>query len=352
MSTFPTGAQLTSSSNTVAQQKAYISDQADATSQLIGASTIGAYTIATGVITPSVAVFTVDTEAAAASDDLTNILTTNLHSGAIIAIASLNSGRVVTVKHNSGGAGQITLDGAVDRVLSTDEWMLLLRSGSDWIELALNQVPPGSVVTTQGDLIIGNVSGEESRLAVGTAGQVLTADGTTVDWQDPAGGGMWEYVTTVTASNDATIDFTGLSTTYDYKVICQQLTPVTLGSKLVVLTGYGSTTWLATGYDVASSSIRSAATPTIVYANNTTSCIVSHTQTNTTSIPMATEIEVLTDSRTRLLWRTVGYATGATNFFDNGGALIDDINAFTGLRFYFDLGNIFSGNFYFYRRAK
>lgn len=41
-----------------------------------------------------------------------------------------------------------------------------------------------SVITTQGDLIIGNVSGVDSRLAIGTNGQLLTSNGTTASWQD------------------------------------------------------------------------------------------------------------------------------------------------------------------------
>lgn len=44
------------------------------------------------------------------------------------------------------------------------------------------------VITTQGDLVIGNASNEESRLPIGTNGQILTSNGTTASWQDaPAG---------------------------------------------------------------------------------------------------------------------------------------------------------------------
>ena len=41
-----------------------------------------------------------------------------------------------------------------------------------------------SVITTEGDLIIGNASNVDSRLPIGTVGQLLTADGTTAAWQD------------------------------------------------------------------------------------------------------------------------------------------------------------------------
>jgi len=42
--------------------------------------------------------------------------------------------------------------------------------------------------TTQGDLIIGDVSGDESRLAIGTTGKVLTSNGTTATWETPVEG--------------------------------------------------------------------------------------------------------------------------------------------------------------------
>ena len=46
-----------------------------------------------------------------------------------------------------------------------------------------------SPVTTEGDVIVGNSSGEEARLAIGTNGQVLTSNGTTASWQDNDGAG-------------------------------------------------------------------------------------------------------------------------------------------------------------------
>ncbi len=46
-----------------------------------------------------------------------------------------------------------------------------------------------SVVTTEGDIIVGNGSGEEARLPIGTSGKVLESDGTTASWQTPSAGG-------------------------------------------------------------------------------------------------------------------------------------------------------------------
>lgn len=62
-----------------------------------------------------------------------------------------------------------------------DDNTLYVYTGADWVAL-------GSPVTTEGDLIIGDVGGSESRLAIGTAGKVLTSNGTTASWEDAAGG--------------------------------------------------------------------------------------------------------------------------------------------------------------------
>ena len=42
------------------------------------------------------------------------------------------------------------------------------------------------VITTEGDLVIGNGSGEESRLPIGSAGQVLTVSGSSAVWSSPS----------------------------------------------------------------------------------------------------------------------------------------------------------------------
>ncbi len=46
--------------------------------------------------------------------------------------------------------------------------------------------PSPEVITTEGDLIVGDALGEPARLPVGTSGSVLTSDGTTAAWEPPA----------------------------------------------------------------------------------------------------------------------------------------------------------------------
>ena len=94
-------------------------------------------TIASGSITPTNVFTIVDTEADAAADDLTNILKTNFPAGTVLIIRCADNSRVVTVKHDVGGAGEIQLADATDFVLDDTTKYLALRStaGADWEEI-------------------------------------------------------------------------------------------------------------------------------------------------------------------------------------------------------------------------
>ncbi len=90
-----------------------------------------ALTIATGVVTVTKTYHTVDTEAAAASDDLATI--SGGTAGQILIIATANSGRDVVVKH---GTGNVYLTGAADFTLSdVRDKLMLLYVGTEWHEI-------------------------------------------------------------------------------------------------------------------------------------------------------------------------------------------------------------------------
>lgn len=123
------------------------------TDTILGGSPETTLTIATGVITPTLGSHAVDTEAAAATDDLTNILTTNLNDGNLLLIHSVSAARVITIKHNAGGAGQVSLSLGVDLVLeSPNEWVFLKRSGADWVQVLSTQVGSDATPFLGGDL--------------------------------------------------------------------------------------------------------------------------------------------------------------------------------------------------------
>lgn len=91
-------------------------------------------TIASGEITPTQNGHTVDTESNAASDDLTNIPTTNTRDGFVLLLRPENTARVVTVKSNSGG-GNIRLRNTDLAMNHAQDVLVLQRVGSLWFEV-------------------------------------------------------------------------------------------------------------------------------------------------------------------------------------------------------------------------
>jgi len=134
MARFATGTEITNSANSVLVQKGLADGNADAIKQMRGSDADGSLTITTGGITPVVSVNTVDTEASASTDELSNIDATNFPDGFRIHLKLANIGRVVTVEHEAGGSGQITLLGVANRDLSTTTLISLRSDGTDWIE--------------------------------------------------------------------------------------------------------------------------------------------------------------------------------------------------------------------------
>ncbi len=136
MVAFPTAAQVNDVENTVAEQQQAFADWLNATLQLLGSQAETTLTIASGSATPTRGCHAIDTEGAAASDDLTNLATTNLPDGNFLLIRCANASRVVTVKYNAGGAGQIALADGLDFVMnSLTLWLLLKRTSSNWEEV-------------------------------------------------------------------------------------------------------------------------------------------------------------------------------------------------------------------------
>jgi hypothetical protein len=70
------------------------------------------------------------------------------------------------------------------------------------------------VITAEGDLIVGDASGDPVALPIGAAGTVLTSDGDTAEWVVP-GGGAFELLSTTNLTDAAqTYTVTGISQNY------------------------------------------------------------------------------------------------------------------------------------------
>lgn len=139
---FPAASYISNAARTEGENKTAFEDQLKATKQIPGAGEAEqALTIATGTITPASGasgIIAVDTEGAAATDDLANIAVTNVDDNSLVILRNANASRVVVVKNNAGGSGQISLKSAGDFVLADPDrhWLLLKRSGTTLKEVA------------------------------------------------------------------------------------------------------------------------------------------------------------------------------------------------------------------------
>lgn len=150
---FPAVNYLSDNSRTEGELKVALEDLLKACKQIPGAGVAAqALTISAGSVTPALGasqILVIDTEAAAASDDLANIVTTNLGPNSLVRVKIANDARLVTVKHAAGGAGQLSLVTGGDFVLGdTSHWIDFYVNGTQLEEIA--RFPSaGSVVSSK-----------------------------------------------------------------------------------------------------------------------------------------------------------------------------------------------------------
>lgn len=84
----------------------------------------------------------------------------------------------------------------------------------DAVDATVSQIETKlDVITTEGDLVVGDASGDPVRVPIGTAGQVLASDGDTVEWVTATSGGM-QLIATATPSAATTVSFTSIPTNF------------------------------------------------------------------------------------------------------------------------------------------
>src|SRR5262245_5706913 len=83
----------------------WLGDVRDFVGQLLGGGPIVTLAIAGGLLTPTAGLIAVDTEGAAATDDLTNMPVATIPNGTVVWLEPANTTRDVVVKHAAGGSG-------------------------------------------------------------------------------------------------------------------------------------------------------------------------------------------------------------------------------------------------------
>jgi hypothetical protein len=89
----------------------------------------------------------------------------------------------------------------------------------DGIETTANAAQP-NVITTEGDLVVGDASGDPIRLPIGAVGTVLTSDGDTAIWDTTVAGGM--TLLSTTSLSGATVTISAIPSGYQYLVLYLQ----------------------------------------------------------------------------------------------------------------------------------
>lgn len=141
MTDLPTAAALTDPTKTKDQLVPVFQAQREFIAQLPGAQADAELTIAAGVITPTRFLHRVDTQGDSAADDLDNILSTNLPDGSRLKLRAENAARVVTLRHQRGGAGELVLTNGEDFALNdSNRWIVLERRSTQWIEVLRSSV--------------------------------------------------------------------------------------------------------------------------------------------------------------------------------------------------------------------
>lgn len=213
--------------------------------ETLGGAPEEALTIAAGSITPTKSSCNIDTEAAAATDDLTNIDTTNLPDGRMLLIRAVNAAHVVVVKHAAAGAGEVVLVDGLDFSLAKPTTSLLLqRRGASWHQVTRFL---DNVITTRGDIVRGSSANLAERLALGSANLLLGSNGSDVLYVGGSEGKVGAY--TVVAPGDhmkvfraaGTFSFTlpPLAASGDFF----QFSVVNMGTGIITLDGFSTETF-------------------------------------------------------------------------------------------------------------
>jgi len=256
-----------------------------------------------------------------------------------------------------GSGGINSAGGGNTLTFSLDSPVLLTRGGTGRTSSDAFAVICGGTTST---------SAQQSVAGLGTAAQVLTSNGagTLPTFQDAGGGGgggSFEFVSTATASNDATIEFTDLDEAEVYKVVYIGLLPATDNSDIQIRMSNDNGSSFAT-IDYQYTTVYNVNTNWTGTTNKSASFVLTSNQsignqagefggngeltfysTNVVAKPCMVLTRIGFQNGTGQNVHVVG--VGISNDDGNGGGTLQ-INA---IQIFMDSGNITSGTFHLYK---
>lgn len=119
MTALPTSGYMSNNARTQGEMKTAFENVNSVIREILGGATSTTATISSDafVLANDIAVVVVDTEAAAATDDLRNVTQTTARDGRCVVIKSTSNNRKVVIKHAAGGSGQFSTMDSLDLTL-------------------------------------------------------------------------------------------------------------------------------------------------------------------------------------------------------------------------------------------
>jgi hypothetical protein len=116
------------------------------------------------------------------------------------------------------------------------------------------------VITTEGDLVVGDASGNPVRLPIGALGTVLTSDGDTAEWAAPTAGGYTQLTTG--ALSGSTVSITSINSGYKELILFINNPKCITSSNnfRVRFNNISTSTYAATGMNTSSLSLNQSST--------------------------------------------------------------------------------------------
>lgn len=141
-----------------------------------------------------------------------------------------------------------------------------------------------TAIDAKGDLIAGTGADAFSRLAVGTNGQVLTADSTAatgLKWAAAAGGAGMTFISRSTFSNVASVDIDAFNDTYEtYFMVIENIHGATNADDILIRGRYSTTTHTSADYYAANPVTRYDNSSWTWYNTNGGTGFITITETN------------------------------------------------------------------------